>query len=67
MMGESLVRHLGLMSAMEPFWRNFFDNLTTVQFDHRMACDHDFRARHCVLVQDKRKSDLPQQGPAERL
>ena len=21
--------------ALEPFWRNFFDNMTTVQFDHR--------------------------------
>ena len=25
----------GLM-ALEPFWRNFFDNTTTVQFDHRV-------------------------------
>ena len=25
----------GLM-ALDPFWRNFFDNLTTVQFDHRV-------------------------------
>ncbi len=25
----------GLM-ALEPFWRNFFDNMTTVQFDHRI-------------------------------
>ena len=22
--------------ALEPFWRNFFDNMTTVQFDHRL-------------------------------
>ena len=22
--------------ALEPFWRNFFDNMTTVQFDHRI-------------------------------
>jgi len=22
--------------ALEPAWRNFFDNLTTVQFDHRL-------------------------------
>jgi len=22
--------------ALEPFWRNFFDNMTTVQFDHRV-------------------------------
>ena len=22
--------------ALEPFWRNFFDNATTVQFDHRL-------------------------------
>ena len=25
----------GIM-ALEPFWRNFFDNMTTVQFDHRI-------------------------------
>ena len=25
----------GLM-ALEPFWRNFFDNMATVQFDHRL-------------------------------
>jgi cytochrome c oxidase assembly protein subunit 15 len=22
--------------ALEPFWRNFFDNMTTVQLDHRI-------------------------------
>ncbi|MCG8370628.1 MAG: COX15/CtaA family protein, partial [Proteobacteria bacterium] len=34
MMGDYWVPP-GLM-ALEPFWRNFFDNLTTVQFDHRL-------------------------------
>jgi cytochrome c oxidase assembly protein subunit 15 len=34
MMGEFWVPP-GLM-ALEPFWRNFFDNMTTVQFDHRL-------------------------------
>ena len=24
------------MMALEPFWRNLFDNMTTVQFDHRI-------------------------------
>jgi cytochrome c oxidase assembly protein subunit 15 len=34
MMGDHWVPP-GLM-ALEPFWRNFFDNMTTVQFDHRL-------------------------------
>ena len=34
MMGESWIPP-GLM-ALDPFWRNFFDNMTTVQFDHRL-------------------------------
>ncbi len=34
MMGDSWVPP-GTM-ALEPFWRNFFDNPTTVQFDHRV-------------------------------
>jgi heme a synthase len=34
MMGDYWVPP-GLM-ALEPIWRNFFDNMTTVQFDHRL-------------------------------
>lgn len=34
MMGDHWIPP-GLM-ALEPFWRNFFDNTTTVQFDHRL-------------------------------
>ena len=34
LMGDSLVPP-GLM-ALDPWWRNFTDNLTTVQFDHRL-------------------------------
>ena len=46
----------GLM-ALEPFWRNFFDNTTTVQFDHRVLAImtlaavliYWLRARHAGL------------------
>jgi cytochrome c oxidase assembly protein subunit 15 len=34
MMGEHWIPH-GLM-ALEPFWRNLFENMVTVQFDHRL-------------------------------
>ena len=34
MMGEHWVPP-GIL-ALEPFWRNFFDNMSTVQFDHRL-------------------------------
>ncbi len=34
MMGDGWIPP-GLL-ALEPFWRNFFDNMTTVQFDHRL-------------------------------
>jgi cytochrome c oxidase assembly protein subunit 15 len=34
MMGDDWVPP-GIM-ALEPYWRNFFDNATTVQFDHRV-------------------------------
>ena len=47
----------GLM-ALEPIWRNFFDNMTTVQFDHRWLAITTF-----VLVvvswYKARKADLP--------
>jgi cytochrome c oxidase assembly protein subunit 15 len=34
MMGEHWIPP-GLL-ALEPFWRNFFENMATVQFDHRV-------------------------------
>jgi len=47
----------GLM-ALEPIWRNFFDNMTTVQFDHRWLAITTF-----VLVvafwSRARKAELP--------
>lgn len=55
LMGDSLVPP-GLM-ALDPWWRNFLDNITTVQFDHRvlaittaiMAVVYWFRARGAGL------------------
>ena len=44
--------------ALEPFWRNFFDNMTTVQFDHRVLA---ITTLIVVIVFwfKARKSDLP--------
>jgi len=42
MMGDAWVPP-GLMS-LEPFWRNFFDNATTAQFDHRVLALTTFAA-----------------------
>ena len=44
--------------ALEPFWRNFFDNMTTVQFDHRVLAIATFIII-CVFWFKARKSDLP--------
>jgi len=44
--------------ALEPFWRNFFDNMTTVQFDHRILAITTL----IVVVSfwfKARKADLP--------
>ena len=56
MMGEYWVPP-GTM-ALEPFWRNFFDNMTTVQFDHRVLA---ITTLIVVIVFwfKARKSDLP--------
>jgi len=47
--------------ALEPFWRNFLDNMTTVQFDHRWLAITTF-----VLVViywfKVRRHDLPQRA-----
>jgi len=44
--------------ALEPFWRNFFDNMTTVQFDHRVLA---ITTLIVVIVfwLKARKADLP--------
>ncbi len=45
--------------ALEPFWRNFFDNMTTVQFDHRVLAITTLLA--VILFWFKaRKADLPE-------
>ena len=44
--------------ALEPFWRNFFDNTTTVQLDHRILAITTF----IVIISfwfKARKADLP--------
>jgi len=47
----------GLM-ALDPFWRNFFDNIATVQFDHRWLATITFIAIITYWVR-ARKADLP--------
>jgi cytochrome c oxidase assembly protein subunit 15 len=47
----------GLM-ALEPVWRNFFDNMTTVQFDHRWLAITTF-VLVVVFWSRARNADLP--------
>jgi len=49
--------------ALDPLWRNFFDNMATVQFDHRWLAITTFVA---VLLywQGARKADLPARARA---
>jgi len=44
--------------ALEPFWRNFFDNMTTVQFDHRILAITTLIAV-VVFWLKARQADLP--------
>jgi cytochrome c oxidase assembly protein subunit 15 len=44
--------------ALEPAWKNFFDNMATVQFDHRVLAIATFMAI-VVYWAKLRKSDLP--------
>jgi cytochrome c oxidase assembly protein subunit 15 len=44
--------------ALEPAWRNFFDNMATVQFDHRVLAISTF-ALIVVYWTKLRKADLP--------
>ena len=44
--------------SMEPFWRNFFDNRTTVQFDHRLLAITTF-VLIVVYWFRGRQTDLP--------
>ena len=46
------------MFAIEPWWRNFFDNMATVQFDHRLLAITTF-ALIIVYWAKIRKTDLP--------
>jgi len=50
----------GLM-ALDPFWRNFFDNTATVQFDHRWLATITFIAIITYWVR-ARKADLPKRA-----
>jgi len=49
--------------ALEPFWRNFFDNMTTVQFDHRILAIATLIAVVGFWVK-ARKADLPARSRA---
>jgi cytochrome c oxidase assembly protein subunit 15 len=56
LMGNTLLPP-GLL-ALDPIWRNAFDNMTTVQFDHRILAISTF----CIIVFywfRARKTDLP--------
>jgi cytochrome c oxidase assembly protein subunit 15 len=44
--------------ALEPFWRNFFDNMTTVQLDHRVLAITTFFVV-MVFWLKARRADLP--------
>lgn len=46
------------MMALEPFWRNFFDNMATVQFDHRWLAITTF-VIIIIYWFNARKADLP--------
>lgn len=50
----------GIM-ALEPFWRNFFDNMTTVQFDHRWLAITTF-VIIVIYWFNARKADLPRRA-----
>ncbi len=49
------------MMALEPFWRNFFDNMTTVQFDHRWLAVTTF-VMIVIYWFTARKVDLPRRA-----
>jgi len=46
------------MFAIEPWWRNFFDNMATVQFDHRILAITTFALIIFYWIKI-RKTDLP--------
>jgi cytochrome c oxidase assembly protein subunit 15 len=49
------------LAALEPFWRNFFDNMTTVQFDHRWLAITTFVVIVIYWLQ-ARKADMPKRA-----
>lgn len=46
------------MLALEPWWRNLFDNMATVQFDHRLLALSTFAAI-CLYFFSVPRGDLP--------
>ena len=46
------------LTALDPFWRNLFDNMTTVQFDHRLLAIATFVLIIIYWLQ-ARKTSLP--------
>jgi len=46
------------LTALDPFWRNLFDNMTTVQFDHRLLAIATFILIVIYWLQ-ARKASLP--------
>jgi cytochrome c oxidase assembly protein subunit 15 len=56
LMGDSLLPQ-GLL-ALDPVWRNFFDNATTAQFDHRVLAITTF-ALILIYWYAARRTDLP--------
>ena len=59
MMGDFWVPP-GLM-ALEPFWRNFFDNMVTAQFDHRLLAISTLVVVALYWL-NIRKADLPRRA-----
>ena len=56
LMGDSFIPP-GTM-ALKPYWRNFFENMTTVQFDHRILAIFTFIVIVGFWIKS-RKADLP--------
>jgi cytochrome c oxidase assembly protein subunit 15 len=56
LMGDSLIPP-GLM-ALDPWWRNLFDNMSTVQFDHRLLAITTFFVI-VIFWWRSRRADLP--------
>jgi cytochrome c oxidase assembly protein subunit 15 len=62
LMGSSLLPP-GLF-ALEPVWRNAFDHMTTVQFDHRVLAITTFLGVVFYWLRARSKAELPRRGLA---